>query len=109
MIKYLAGILILVIIIVVSCNKTDDTPPIIFMNGADTLFHVLNQPYDDEGATATDETDGNITYNIYVDNPVNVDKVGWYTVTYKVIDEAGNEAAPATRDVFVYNEAYTLY
>ncbi len=67
MIKYFLGIAIVVLLIVVSCNKTDDTPPIIFMNGADTLVHILNQPYIDEGATATDETDGNITYNIYVD------------------------------------------
>ncbi len=107
MIKYFLGIAIVVLLIVVSCNKTDDTPPIIFMNGADTLVHILNQPYIDEGATATDETDGNITYNIYVDNQVDENKVGWYTVTYTVIDEAGNEAAPATRDVFILNEAYT--
>lgn len=105
MIKYLTGIAILLIIIVVSCNKTDETPPIIFMNGADSLAHVLNQPYEDEGATATDETDGNITTNIYVDNQINVDRVGWYKVIYKVIDDAGNEAAPATRNIYVYNEA----
>ena len=104
--KYLIITAILLIIVVISCNKTDDTPPIIFMNGADTLVHILNQPYVDEGATATDETDGNITHNIFADNLVNENKVGWYTVTYKVIDEAGNEAAPATRDVFVGNEAY---
>lgn len=104
--KYLIITTILLIIVVISCNKTDDTPPIIFLNGADTLVHILNQPYIDEGATSTDETDGNITNNIYVDNQVNENKVGWYTVIYKVVDEAGNEAAPVTRDVFVLNEAY---
>lgn len=109
MIKYILGIVIVTLVVVVSCNKTDDTPPIIFMNGADTLVHILNQTYVDEGATATDETDGNITYNIYTDNPVDENKVGWYTVTYKVVDEAGNEAAPATRSVFVYNQAYDDY
>lgn len=106
MIKYLLGLAIVLLIIVVSCNKTDNTPPIIFMNGADTVGHILNQPYVDEGATSTDETDGNITNNIYVDNQVNENKVGWYTVTYNVVDEAGNEAAPATRDIYVVNEAY---
>ncbi|MCD4730747.1 MAG: DUF5011 domain-containing protein [Bacteroidales bacterium] len=104
--KYLIITAILLIIVVISCNKTDDTPPIIFMNGADTLVNVLNHPYTDEGATATDETDGNITNTIYTENLVDENKVGWYTVTYKVIDEAGNEAAPVTRAVFVYNEAY---
>lgn len=106
MIKYFFGIAGLLIIVLVSCNKTDDVPPIIFMNGADTLAQILNQAYVDPGATATDDTDGNITSSIYVDNTVNVDKVGWYKVTYSVIDEQGNEAAPATRDVYVYNEAY---
>ncbi len=104
--KYLIITIILLIIVAISCNKTDDTPPIIFMNGADTLTHILNQPYVDEGATATDETDGNITNNIFTDNQVNENKIGWYTVTYKVIDEAGNEAAPVKRAVFVYNEAF---
>jgi len=104
--KYLITVIILMIIVVISCNKVDDTPPIIFMNGADTVGHILNQTYVDDGATATDETDGNITHNIYVDNTVNEDKDGWYTITYKVIDEAGNEAAPVKRAVRVYNEAY---
>ena len=104
--KYLIITAILLIIVVISCNKTDNTPPIIFMNGADTLAHILNQPYVDEGATATDETDGNITHNIYTENLVDENKLDWYTVTYKVIDEAGNEAAPRVRSVFVYNEGH---
>lgn len=106
MIKYLFGIVIVVLMIVVSCNKVDDTPPIIFLIGEDTLFHILNQPYVDDGATATDETDGNITNNIFTDNQVDVNKTGWHSVTYTVIDEAGNEASPVIRAVRVYNQAY---
>ncbi len=106
MIKYLFGIAIVVSMFVVSCNKVDDTPPIIFLIGDDTVYHILNQPYIDEGATATDETDGNITSNIFTDNQVDVDKTGWHSVIYTVIDEAGNEAAPVTRAVRVYNQAY---
>jgi hypothetical protein len=102
----ITGIFLIVITGIISCNKTDNAPPIIFMNGADTVIHVLNQPYIDEGATATDETDGNITHNIYTENLVDENKIGWYTVTYKVVDEAGNEAAPAVRSVFVYSEGY---
>lgn len=105
-INYIAGFFLIIIAGIISCNKTDNAVPIIFMNGADTVFHVLNQPYIDEGATATDEKDGNITHNIYTENLVDENKTGWYTVTYKVVDEAGNEAAPAVRNVFVFNEAY---
>ncbi len=87
-----------------SCNEADDVGPIITMNGSDSVRHVLNTIYIDQGATATDETDGNVTDNIYVDNLVNENLVGVYTVTYKVIDEAGNEAKEAVRRVYVYNE-----
>ena len=67
---------------------------------------ILNSVYNDAGATATDETDGNISSNIYIDNQVNEDKIGEYTVTYQVVDQAGNEANPITRWVSVYNEGY---
>jgi hypothetical protein len=108
MTKYISGILIVIIIIAFSCRKVDDTPPIINMNPPDSLKHILNDPYSDPGATATDEADGNITNNIYITNNVDVDKVGEYTVVYNVVDKQGNEAAPATRWVFVYNQAWNF-
>lgn len=86
------------------CKEKDEIPPVLTINESDTLYHVLNSVYRDPGATATDETDGNISANIYTDNGVNEDKVGEYTVTYRVVDEAGNEAKPLTRWVFVYNQ-----
>ena len=70
------------------------------------IVHILNSVYNDAGATATDETDGNISSNIYIDNQVNEDKIGEYPVTYRVVDQAGNEANPITRWVSVYNEGY---
>ena len=46
-----------------------------------------------EGVTATDKEDGNITENIkIIENTVNVNAVGTYKVTYKVIDSKGAEA-----------------
>jgi len=96
-----------VLLLIFSCNETDDVGPIITMNGSDSVRHVLNTIYVDEGATATDETDGNVTDNIYVDNQVNENLVGVYSVIYKVIDEAGNEAKEAVREVHVYNEGET--
>ncbi len=89
-----------------ACKQTDDTPPVLILKGDTLVDHVLNTPYDDAGATATDETDGNITNQIFVENNVNVDRLGFYKVTYKVVDEAGNEAVPVSRTVRVINLAY---
>jgi hypothetical protein len=86
------------------CKEKDEIPPILTLNESDTLNHVLNSIYVDPGATAMDDMDGNISSNIYTENWVNKDKVGEYTVTYQVVDEAGNEAKPLTRWVFVYNQ-----
>ena len=46
-----------------------------------------------KGVIATDKEDGNITKNIkIIENTVNVNAVGTYKVTYKVIDSKGAEA-----------------
>ncbi len=97
-----------------SCKETDDTPPFITMkfadnNSNDSTIHILNQLYVDPGATAMDDTDGDITSSIFVDNQVNENLVGWYSVTYNVVDQAGNEARPASRWVYVYNEVYDYW
>ncbi len=89
---------------ITGCKEKDEIPPILTLNGSDSLNHVLNSAYTDPGATAMDETDGNITSSIYTNNGVNKDKVGEYTVTYRVVDEAGNEAKSLTRWVKVYNQ-----
>ncbi len=105
--KYILGILVIVLVGFVSCIKRDDTPPIINMNPPDSLAHILNTPYTDPGATATDEADGNITNNMYIKSDLDVNMVGEYTIVYSVIDKQGNEASPATRWIFVYNQAWS--
>jgi hypothetical protein len=35
---------------------------------------------------------------------VDIDRMGEYSVNYRVVDEAGNEAAPVSRLVVVYNQ-----
>jgi hypothetical protein len=44
----------------------------------------------DSGATATDETDGDLTSQITVSGAVDVNTEGLYTLTYSVLDAAGN-------------------
>jgi len=101
--------LILVIIMslsLMSCNKTDTDPPIIALIGEEEVQITLNSAYVDQGAKVIDETEGDITSKLYVDNPVNTNLYGEYVVTYKAIDNAGNEAAPVYRYVRVINSAY---
>lgn len=104
-------LLFIFLIIIMSCQKKDDLAPLLTLKGSDSIVHNLNSKYVDEGATATDETDGNISSNIYIDNQVNENKIGGYTVTYHVVDQAGNEANPITRWVSVKNqgEIYSGY
>lgn len=85
-----------------SCTKDDTTKPVITLVGGDETVS-LNGTYTDKGATAEDDTDGDLTSSITVDNPVNVNIKGVYTVTYTVTDAAGNTAT-ATRTVTVKND-----
>lgn len=110
--KYKSLLVISIIImvsgfIVFSCKKNDDVAPIITLIGADSIkSQPLNQVYVDQGATAMDETDGDISENVFVESDVNVDRLGWYTVTYNVVDEGGNSALPISRKVRVINQGY---
>ena len=71
----------------------DVTVPVITLVGDATVSLELGSTYTDAGATATDNIDGTITSSIVTVNPVNVNAVGTYTVTYNVDDAAGNSAA----------------
>ena len=84
----------------------DTTIPVIILVGANPQSIVLGTAYSELGATATDNTDGDITANISIDaTAVNVNTVGNYTVTYNVSDAAGNPATQVTRTVNVTADA----
>jgi len=104
----IAGV-ILVLLLSASCKENDDIPPVMTLNGQDTIYHVLNETYKDPGVTAIDDVDGDVSSKVYVDNTGDIDRMGEYDITYKVVDEAGNEAVPLYRKVFVYNEALQFY
>jgi len=99
-------IIFLMIILLSGCKENDDLPPVLTLNGEDSVSHILNSVYNDQGAEAIDETDGNITKSIFIESNLDVNKIGEYTVTYHVVDQAGNVAAPISRMVFVFNESY---
>lgn len=79
----------------------DTTVPVISLNGSTTVTLTVGDTYADAGATANDDTDGDITINILTVNPVDTNTAGTYLITYDVNDTAGNQAAQVTRAVTV--------
>lgn len=78
----------------------DNTKPVITLNGNSTISINIGTTYTDAGATATDAHSG-LNGNVTVNNPVNTNKAGTYTITYNISDKAGNAATQVTRTVVV--------
>ena len=83
-------------------NNLDTTPPTITLTGNNLQTIIEGNAYSELGATANDDTDGDITNNIIIDaSNVNTNVIGSYTVTYNVQDASGNNATEVTRTVNV--------
>ena len=79
----------------------DTTPPILNLIGESSLTHEAATAYNDAGASASDDVDGDITASIQVFNPVDITELGSYEVVYAVSDSSGNAANQLTRIVSV--------
>ena len=79
----------------------DTTPPVITLLGETAMTWECGTAFVDPGATASDDTDGDISANIAVTGTVDVTSSGDYVLTYDVSDAAGNAAEPVTRTVTV--------
>ena len=80
---------------------SDAIPPVIYLIGDATITIMKGDTYIDAGATATDNIDGTITSNIITTGTVNNTIAGTYTITYNVVDAAGNAATPVIRTIIV--------
>ncbi|WP_112182431.1 immune inhibitor A domain-containing protein [Paraliobacillus zengyii] len=78
----------------------DHTAPIIELKGDASVTLEVGAVYEDAGISATDNYDGDVTDIVTVTGSVDTDVLGEYTLTYKVIDESGNEAT-ITRTVHI--------
>jgi hypothetical protein len=82
--------------------EIDDEAPVLTILGENPIYIKQNDIYMDEGATAEDNVDGDLTSAIVVDNQVDTSNVGAYGVYYEIKDAAGN-FANAKRTVYVHN------
>lgn len=72
-----------------ACAKRDEMSPIITLNGSMNTTSYKGITYVDAGATATDDTDGDMTSQLFLSGSVGT-AVGNYTLSYSVTDNAGN-------------------
>ena len=79
----------------------DTIPPIITLNGEQSITITKGESYSDAGATALDNKDGDISHKIVVTNLVDSSVDGSYFVKYNVQDEANNSAIEVSRSVIV--------
>jgi len=86
----------------------DTTAPVISLLGEAVVNLTVGDSYTDDGATALDNVDGDITGDIIIVNLVDVNTIGVYSVTYNVSDTAGNDAVQVTRTVNVKAVPATL-
>jgi hypothetical protein len=89
--------------ILVSCKKDETAPTVTPKDGTTSTFDLGAAV--DPGATANDDSDGDISASVISDfaTAVKKNEVNTYTVTYKVADKAGNEGT-ATRTVKVKSD-----
>ncbi len=79
---------------------TNENEPVITLNGSVTINMVQGNNYVDEGATAWDDDQGDLTGLIAIAGlPDNTSPPGEYIVTYNVEDSAHNAAVEVTRTV----------
>jgi uncharacterized repeat protein (TIGR01451 family) len=87
-------------------GSTPDTiPPVISLLGNSTVGLSLGENYNDAGATANDNIDGDLTNQIVTSGSVDVNAEGNYQINYNVSDAAGNAAATVTRMVNVVDDS----
>lgn len=75
--------------------------------GNSTIYLQKGTEYKEFGATAYDTVEGDLTESIVINNTVNKDTAGTYTVSYSV-SNASSQTASASRTVIVYPVKYAV-
>ena len=82
----------------------DTIGPVITLQGQGNVRINVGEDYQDAGARASDNLDGDITKAIEANGAVDSSNPGVYTIIYSVKDQAGNAADAAVRTVEVVNQ-----
>lgn len=85
-----------------SIHVVDKEKPAIELTGDTYLYLEKDSEYAENGYTATDNYDGNLTDKVIVESNLDTSKVGKYQIKYIVTDSANNENE-VTRDIEVIN------
>lgn len=99
--KPLLYVIVASVLVTTGCRKKDTNPPVLTLNGESTMSLFVGESYTDPKASATDDRDGDISQDVRVEGMVSPLLAGEYKITYKVADDAGNEAIPVVRTVYV--------
>lgn len=73
-------------------NREDKEKPNLKLNGRENTVIYKGDTYNEVGATAIDNCDGDISSNVIRDGSVDTSKIGNYFITYTVVDSSGNES-----------------
>lgn len=84
-------------------NVVDTTKPTLKLNGKESISLYVGDTYKEEGATATDNYDKDLTSNITIDSNLDTKKKGTYKITYTVKDSSNNESS-ITRTINIKNK-----
>ena len=85
----------------VSFSVTDNAAPVITLKGEQSVTIDVGENYEDTGATAHDDVDGDITQSIEITGMIITGTPGVYTITFNVKDKSGNAAVPVVRTIQV--------
>jgi len=81
---------------------TDNNPPVITLVGAANVNVTRGNAYNEAGATAVDQEDGDLTASIIIaGDVVDTAVTGTYIITFNVADSSGNAADEVIRTVLV--------
>lgn len=73
-------------------TQKDTEKPVIELFGDTTITLKFGENYNEPGAVATDNVDGDLTKKIKISGKVDTQKAGEYIIKYTVTDKAGNKA-----------------
>ena len=87
--------------VVRTVRVVDEVAPVITLKGEQSVTIKVGENYEDAGATAHDDVDGDISKSIEITGMIITGTPGVYTITFNVKDKSGNAAVPVVRTIQV--------